>query len=92
MDECWKLKNKKLEERLEKANLTLEDDDDEEDLAMTTICMEDLALKGIDEVRELSSLFIADSGASVHMTGSLAGMTNLKECNVQVKIANSGTA
>lgn len=85
-------KKKKLKEKLEKANISLDDEEEDEDLVMIAICMEDLALKGLDEVRELSHLFIADSGASVHMTGSSAGMINVRDCDIQVKIANGGMA
>ena len=59
---------------------------------MTAIFLDEVAQKGLDGVSELSSLFVADSGVSVHMTGDLAGMTNLRDCNVQVKIANGGLA
>ena len=91
IDQCWKLQNKKLKEKLEQANISL-DDDEEEDLAMMALSMDDLALETVEEVNELSQLFIGDSGASVHMTGSLAGMVNLRDCNQSVKTANGGMA
>ena len=85
IDDCLKLKNKKLREQLEAANTALESHR-EQDHALVAID-EEMAMEGLD-IDNHSSLFIGDSGASVHMSGSLAGMTNIRDCYVQVKTAN----
>ena len=38
-----------------------------------------------------SGTFIVDSGASCHMTGSLDGMTNIRDCNDGITIGNGNT-
>ena len=43
-------------------------------------------------MKEKTNLFIADSGASCHMSGSLIGMTNLRNCNDKMKIADNLTS
>ena len=54
----------------------------DEAVALTVLDkLEDLALRGIDERNEGSKIFIADTGASAHMSWTTEGMTNLRKCD-----------
>ena len=87
--DCPKLKYKK-----ERANTAIEKPEGE--VSLTTVNLkelEDVALQM--NTRPDQELFIADSGASVHLTGSLKSMTNLRDLNddsVTVGDGNSITA
>ena len=50
--------------------------------------LNELALRSVDTRREFSQIFIADTGASGHMSGSTEGMTNLRKCNDSVVVGN----
>ena len=64
-------------------------DDEESDTAFTVINeLNDLALRSVDTRREFSQIFIADTGASGHMSGSTEGMSNLRKCEDSVVVAN----
>ena len=53
-----------------------EDDDSNSKIALTVVDeLDELALRSIDTRREFSQIFIADTGASGHMSGSTEGMT-----------------
>ena len=92
--DCPKLKKKN--ER-EKANAAVEKKEGE----VSLVTMDLFELKDVIDIafqmdtRPEQELFIADSGASVHLTGSLKGMTNLRDLKndeVTVGDGNSITA
>ena len=49
----------------------------------------EIALSKIDH--DGVNIFIADSGASCHMTGSLRGMTDLRDINETITVGNGQT-
>ena len=66
-----------------------EDDDNNSEVALTVVDeLDELALRSIDTRREFSQIFIADTGASGHMSGTTEGMTNLRKCNDNVVVGN----
>ena len=67
-----------------------EDDEDyNSDVALTVVDeLDELALRSVDTRKEFSQIFIADTGASGHMSGSTEGMTNLRKCNDNVVVGN----
>ena len=66
-----------------------EDEDDNSEVALTVVDeLDELALRSVDTRREFSQIFIADTGASGHMSGSTEGMTNLRKCNDSVLVGN----
>ena len=63
--------------------------DDDSEVALTVIDeLSELALRSMDRRKEFSQIFIADTGASGHMSGSTEGMTNLRKCNDSVVVGN----
>ena len=50
--------------------------------------LDELALRSVEARREFSKIFIADSGASGHMSGSTEGMTNLRKCDENIVVGN----
>ena len=65
------------------------DDDNKSKIALTVVEeLDELALRSVDTRREFSQIFIADTGASGHMSGSTEGMTNLRKCNDSVVVGN----
>ena len=83
LEDCPKLKEKKKKEKKEAANLANSDD---EEMAFAQFDDEFLL-----NAQVKSGTFIADSGASCHMTGSLDGMTNIRDCNDGITIGNGNT-
>ena len=66
-----------------------DDEDNNSDVALTVVDeLDELALRSVDTRREFSQIFIADTGASGHMSGSTEGMTNLRKCNDNVVVGN----
>ena len=53
---------------------------------------EEMTMETLDVDNDHSFIFIGDSGASVHMSGSLAGMMNVRDCWTQVRTANGKLA
>ena len=87
--ECPRLKKRVAKE---KANAAVEKIEEGE-VSLTTIDLSEL--KDVAFQMESSpnqELFIADSGASVHLTGSLKGMTNLEELNDDEVIVGDGNS
>ena len=86
--DCPKLKKKN---KREKANAAVEKANGEVSLAAIDLNeLQDVAF-GMD-TRPEQELFIADSGASVHLTGSLKGMINLKDLkNDSVTVGNGNS-
>ena len=67
--------------------------DDDSEVALTVIDeLSELALRSMDRRKEFSQIFIADTGASGHMSGSTEGMTNLRKCNDSVVVGNGQKA
>ena len=85
MRDCPKLAKKKQREK-ERANVATENEEGKKDGGEVTLISIDLdeldrgefALSKLDPRNDM---FVADSGASVHMTSSLEGMVNLSDCN-----------
>ena len=50
--------------------------------------LNELALRSVDAGGEFSQIFIADTGASGHMSGSTEGMRNLRKCEDSVIVVN----
>ena len=59
-------------------------DDDTSDVGLGVI--EDIAL--VEGSSKRKNIFIADSGASCHMTGSLEGLTDIQEINEKITVGN----
>ena len=69
--------------------MNTEDSDDDSEVALTMVEeLNELALRSVDTRREFSQIFIADTGASGHMSGTTDGMTNLRKCNDSVVVGN----
>ena len=66
-----------------------EEIEDEDEVALTVLDeLDDLALRSMDTRREVSEIFIADTGASGHMSWTTDGMTNLRKCEDKITIGN----
>ena len=61
--------------------------------AMVMVIMNAETIDNLDDKLTVSGYnkhtFIADSGASCHMRNSLVGMTNLKECNIPIRVGDN---
>ena len=63
--------------------------DEESEVALTVMNeLNELALRSVDTRKEFSQIFIADTGASGHMSGSTEGMTNLRKCEDSIVVGN----
>jgi len=73
------------------SNNNSKNDDDKSDVGLGVIegVKSDIALVQASSSRE--NIFIADSGASCHMTGSLAGLTDIEEINETITVGNGET-
>ena len=88
-EDCWRLAAKKKEEA--KSKDKDEDDDDEAAEVVLTIT-EDTAMKmSAESVRISRNTYLADTGASSHMTNDDTNMYDCKKVNIPVKGANGET-
>ena len=89
--DCPKLKRKKEREH---ANVATDGNEDattnDEEVALAFLdelkVPNDLALEGIEKAN--TNVFIGDTGASCHMTGSLAGMFDLQDIQESITVGN----
>ena len=66
-----------------------EDQEKQTGMALTVIDeLQDIVLRAVQQRKDFSDLFIADTGASGHMSGRLDGMSNLRDCDDDVIIGN----